>query len=381
MALGPEEEVRSAGADAPLRTSSGPTSEHADAVPLPVPSGAGQVYAGPVPQSAPPPVAELHVHVEGTLEAEMAFELAARNGVRLPFADAAELRSRYAFGDLQSFLDLYYACSAVLRTEDDFADLAAAYLRRASSDGVRHAEIFFDPQAHTDRGVPLEAVVGGLWAVVESSEAQLGVSASLIPCFLRDRGPDAAMGTLGALLAHRDRFVGVGLDSAEVGHPPSLFADVFARARAEGLHCVAHAGEEGPAAYVWEALDVLRVERIDHGVRCMEDPDLVRRLRDEQVPLTVCPLSNVRLGVVERIDDHPLAEMLASGLAVTVNSDDPAYFGGYVGDNFTAAAALGLGPADLHRLAGNSLRAAFVPDDRRAVLLAELGSGPGSTAA
>lgn len=371
MAFPREEHVRSGGSGALSR----PAPEPATARPVPVPSGAVRAYAEPVPHSGTAPVAELHVHVEGTLEAEMAFELAERNGVRLPFADAAELRGRYAFDDLQTFLDLYYACSAVLRTEDDFADLAAAYLRRAASDGVRHAEIFFDPQAHTDRGVPLEAVVGGLWAAVESSEAQLGVSASLIPCFLRDRGPDAAMGTLDGLLAHRDRIVGVGLDSAEVGHPPSLFADVFARARAEGLHCVAHAGEEGPAAYVWEALDVLHVERIDHGVRCMEDPELVRRLRDEQVPLTVCPLSNVRLGVVERIEDHPLAEMLAEGLAVTVNSDDPAYFGGYVGENFAAAAALGMGPHDLHRLAANSLRAAFVADARRAALLAELGSG------
>ncbi len=312
------------------------------------------------------PKAELHVHIEGTLEADMVFRLGARNGVRLPFAGVEDLRARYSFSNLGSFLDLYYSCMAVLRTEDDFFDLADAYLARASKDGVRHAEIFFDPQAHTSRSVPLEAVVNGLTSAVSAARSRYGMSAGLIACFLRDQGPDAAMDTLDQLLHHRDAIIGVGLDSAEVGYPPALFADVFSRARAQGLHCVAHAGEEGPPSYVWEALDVLRVERIDHGVRSLEDRNLVARLADEQVPLTVCPLSNVRLKVVERIEEHPVAAMLEAGLAVTVNSDDPAYFGGYLDDNFAALAqGVGLDSYALRTLARNSLQASFLDDATR----------------
>lgn len=305
--------------------------------------------------------AELHLHIEGTLEPEMVFELAHRNGIKLPFGGVDELRSRYSFRDLRSFLDLYYACTAVLRSAEDFADLADAYLARARSQGVRHAEIFFDPQAHIGRGVPLEAVMDGLGESLGRSEERFGITTGLIACFLRDRGPEEAMATFEALLPHRDRIIGVGLDSAEVGWPPSLFTDVFARARAEGLHRVAHAGEEGPPEYISEALDSLGAERIDHGIRCMEDPSLVSRLRDEQVPLTVCPLSNVRLRAVDRIRSHPIAAMAEAGLLVTVNSDDPAYFGGYIGDNYQALAeGLGLSQVDLDGLAGNSFRAAFL---------------------
>ena len=317
--------------------------------------------------------AELHVHIEGTLEPEMAFELSRRNRARLPFDSVEQLRSHYSFQNLQSFLDLYYACTGVLQTARDFADLADAYLARARSQGVRHAEIFFDPQAHLSRGVPLAAVVEGLSASLRDSEDRFGMTSGLIACFLRDRGPEEAMATLDAVLAHRDRITGVGLDSSEVGWPPALFTDVFARARAEGLHCVAHAGEEGPPEYITGALDHLRVERIDHGIRCLEDPDLVRRLRDEQVPLTVCPLSNVRLRAVERIQDHPLPAMVHAGLLVTVNSDDPAYFGGYIGDNYQALADhLSLRPSDLLDLARNSFRAAFLPPAQRDRYLADL---------
>ena len=317
--------------------------------------------------------AELHVHIEGTLEPELAFDLARRNSLRLPFGDVDELRSHYSFNDLRSFLELYYSCAAVLRSAEDFSDLADAYLDRARSQGVRHAEIFFDPQSHTSRGVPLEAVMEGLGESLRRSEERFGITTGLIACFLRDRGPQAAMEAFEALLPHREGIIGVGLDSAEVGWPPSLFADVFARAGAEGLHRVAHAGEEGPADYIREALDVLGAERIDHGIRCMEDPSVVRRLREEQIPLTVCPLSNVRLRAVDRIEHHPLAAMAGAGLLVTVNSDDPAYFGGYIGDNYRAIAeGLGLSPADLVDLARNSFRGSFLPDAAKDLHLAEL---------
>jgi adenosine deaminase len=313
------------------------------------------------------PKAELHLHIEGTLEPDMAFALARRNGVELPFSDIEDLRGRYSYRDLQSFLDLYYSLTDVLRTAADFHDLAAAYLSRAAADGVRHVEIFFDPQAHMRRGVPLDAVIEGLDAAVQDAG---GISAYLIPCFLRDLGPDAAMETLTRLLPHTGRFVAVGLDSAEAGHPPRLFADVFARARAEGLYGVAHAGEEGPPDYIREALDVLKVRRVDHGVRCLEDPDLVARLADEQVPLTVCPLSNVRLAVVPSLDAHPLPRMLAAGLAVTLNSDDPAYFGGYIGDVYERTAeTFGLDAETLLRLAAGSLRASFLPPGEQDRLL------------
>ncbi len=326
-------------------------------------------------ESSPLPKAELHLHIEGTLEPELALQLAERNRVPLPYADAAALRRQYDFTNLQTFLDLYYATTGVLRSEEDFADLARDYLERARAQGVRHAEIFFDPQVHAERGVLLERVVDGLWSVLGTSERDYGVSTLLIMCFLRDRGPASAMETLRRARSRRDRIVGVGLDSAEVGHPPSGFVEVYDVARREGLRCVAHAGEEGPPSYVWEALDLLGAERIDHGVRSMEDPRLVARLREQQVPLTVCPLSNVRLRVVERIEDHCLPAMIDAGLLVTVNSDDPAYFGGYVDDNYRLLERdLGIGRAQLVKLAENSFRAAFLDAERRERYLAELGA-------
>jgi len=321
------------------------------------------------------PKAELHLHIEGTLEPELAFALAARNGVMLPYADTDDLRKAYQFSDLQSFLNLYYELMAVLRTEDDFADLADAYLARAAAQGVRHAEIFFDPQAHISRGVGIGTVVEGLGRALDRSEAVHGVSTQLIMCFLRDESAESAMETLEAAKPYLGRIVGVGLDSAEVGHPPVKFRAVYEAAAALGLRRVAHAGEEGPPSYITEALDVLGVERIDHGLRCMEDPELVARLVRERVPLTLCPLSNVRLRAVDVLEDHPLPAMLDAGLLCTVNSDDPAYFGGYVGDNFLAVReALGLSPDRLRDLARNSFVASFLDHDeeRRARYLAEV---------
>ncbi|MBT2419952.1 adenosine deaminase [Streptomyces sp. ISL-22] len=323
----------------------------------------------------PLPKAELHLHIEGTLEPELAFELAARNGVELPYADTEELRKAYQFEDLQSFLNLYYELMAVLRTEQDFADLTNAYLARGAAQGVRHAEIFFDPQAHTRRGLELGTVVEGLWRALERSEARHGVSTRLIMCFLRDDSAESAMATLRAAEPYLDRITGVGLDSAEVGHPPVKFREVYEAAAALGLRRVAHAGEEGPPAYITEALDVLGVERVDHGLRCVEDPALVERLVRERVPLTLCPLSNVRLRTVDTLADHPLPAMLDAGLLCTVNSDDPAYFGGYAGDNFDAVRqTLGLTGERLRELARNSFLASFLEDDeeRRARYLAEV---------
>ncbi|MGW5661240.1 adenosine deaminase [Streptomyces sp. NPDC003758] len=323
----------------------------------------------------PLPKAELHLHIEGTLEPELAFELAARNGVKLPYADTGELRAAYAFQDLQSFLNLYYELMAVLRTERDFEDLANAYLARAAAQGVRHAEIFFDPQAHTARGVDLGTVVEGLWRALGHSEQNHGVSTQLIMCFLRDESAESAMETLEAARPYLDRITGVGLDSAEVGHPPVKFREVYEAAAALGLRRVAHAGEEGPPEYITEALDVLGVERVDHGLRCMEDPALVERLVRERIPLTLCPLSNVRLRAVDTLEAHPLPAMLDAGLLCTVNSDDPAYFGGYAGDNFDAVrASLGLGEERLRELARNSFLASFLEHDeeRRARYLAEV---------
>ncbi|QOV38404.1 adenosine deaminase [Streptomyces ferrugineus] len=321
------------------------------------------------------PKAELHLHIEGTLEPELAFELAARNGVTLPYGDTDELREAYRFEDLQSFLNLYYELMAVLRTERDFADLTNAYLARAAAQGVRHAEIFFDPQAHTKRGLELGTVVEGLWRALERSEAEHGVSTRLIMCFLRDDPAESAMETLRAAEPYLDRIVGIGLDSAEVGHPPVKFREVYEAAAALGLRRVAHAGEEGPPAYITEALDVLGVERVDHGLRCVEDADLVERLVRERVPLTLCPLSNVRLRTVDTLAGHPLPAMLDAGLMCTVNSDDPAYFGGYAGDNFDAVReALGLTDERLRELARNSFLASFLEDDEelRARYLAEV---------
>jgi len=313
------------------------------------------------------PVAELHVHIEGTLEPELLVRLAVRNGTSMPVLDVDELRAAYRFDSLQSFLTLYYANLRVLRAEQDFYDLAQAYLARAAAAGVRRAEIFFDPQTHLANGVPLEAVFGGLTAALADGARDHGISADLILCFLRDLGADAAGEVLLACLPFRDRFIGVGLDSAEVGHPPALFRRVYQRAAAEGLRLVAHAGEEGGPEYVREALDLLNVERVDHGVRSMEDPELVARLHDQQTPLTVCPLSNVALRVVDTLGDHPLPAMLDAGLVATVNSDDPAYFGGYLDDNLAAVQReLGFGPDKLALLARNSFDACFAPEaDKR----------------
>ncbi|MEV6399264.1 adenosine deaminase [Streptomyces sp. NPDC051907] len=323
----------------------------------------------------PLPKAELHLHIEGTLEPELAFALAARNGVTLPYADADALRRAYLFEDLQSFLDLYYGLMAVLRTEDDFAALAEAYLERAAGQGVRHAEIFFDPQAHTARGVAIGTVVEGLSRALDHAEERHGVSTRLIMCFLRDEPAESAMATLEAAKPYLHRITAVGLDSAEAGHPPSKFREVYEAAAALGLRKVAHAGEEGPPAYIREALDLLGVERVDHGLRCMEDAELVERLVRERIPLTLCPLSNVRLRAVDTLEDHPLARMMDAGLLCTVNSDDPAYFGGYVGDTFHAVhEALALDDERLRELARNSFEASFLDDDeeRRARLIAEV---------
>ncbi|KUJ70629.1 adenosine deaminase [Streptomyces albus subsp. albus] len=326
-----------------------------------------------MPAGAGIPKAELHLHIEGTLEPELAFALAARNGVTLPYATEDELRAAYSFSDLQSFLDLYYALMAVLRTEDDFAELADAYLARARQQGVRHAEIFFDPQAHTARGVPIGTVIRGLGRALDEAPRRHGITTRLIMCFLRDESVESALETFEAARPYLDRITAVGLDSAEVGHPPSTFREVYRLAREAGLKCVAHAGEEGPPAYVWEALDVLGVDRIDHGVRCLEDEALVARLAAEQVPLTVCPLSNVRLRVVDRLAEHPLPAMLDAGLLVTVNSDDPAYFGGYVEDNFTALRdALQLDEETLRTLARNSFHASFLDEEVRSAYLKEV---------
>jgi adenosine deaminase len=306
-----------------------------------------------------PEFAELHVHLEGTLEPELIFTLAARNGVRLPYRDVEDLRSRYAFSDLQSFLDLYYANLQVLQTEQDFADLTAAYLRRARQGGVRHAEVFLDVQAHTARGIPAEVALAGVTDALGRSE-ELGVTSGLIVTMLRHLPAESAMLAYEQVCASGLPFLGIGLCSSEVGFPATPFADVFARARADGRHTVAHAGEEGDPSYVWEVLDVLRVERVDHGIRSVEDPVLMDRLVSEQVPLTVCPLSNVRLHAVPSLEEHPLARMLRAGALVSVNSDDPAYFGGYLDDNVAAVrAALGLTDEEVRRLAENSVRSSF----------------------
>jgi adenosine deaminase len=310
------------------------------------------------------PVAELHLHIEGTLEPGLLVRLAARNGVALPTTDPEELRARYRFDSLQAFLDLHYANLRVLQQDQDFYDLAWAYLTRAATAGVRRAEIFFDPQTHLGHGVPLAAVFGGLTAALADGQREYEISSDLILCFLRDHGADAAAETLRAALPFRDQFIGVGLDSTELGYPPALFTRVYQQAAAEGLRLVAHAGEEGGPDTVHEALDLLHVERVDHGVRSVEDPGLVAELRDRQTALTVCPLSNVALRVVDTLADHVLPVMLEDGLRACVNSDDPAYFGGYVDDNLAAVRAVfDFDDATLARLARNSFDATFAPDD------------------
>jgi len=318
------------------------------------------------------PKAELHVHIEGTFEPELLFQLAERNGVTLAYPTLEALHEAYNFTGLQSFLNVYYAGMKALVTEADFEDLMVAYLRKAQTQNVRHAEIFFDPQAHTDRGIPFKTVIDGLWNGAQRSE-QFGITTKLILCFLRDLSAQSAMETLELAIPYRDRIIGVGLDSAEAGNPPSKFADVFDRARAEGFLTVAHAGEEGPPAYVWEALDLLKVSRIDHGVRSMEDPLLVERLCRSQIPLTVCPLSNLRLHIVESLADHPLKAMLLKGLRATVNSDDPAYFGGYIAQNFRqVTAALSLSADQVITLAKNSFLASFMDDASKERYIAEI---------
>lgn len=306
------------------------------------------------------PKAELHIHIEGSLEPELIFQLAERNGVKLPYESVEALRAAYAFTDLQSFLDIYYAGASVLLKEEDFFDMAWAYLQKAAAENVVHTEIFFDPQTHTARGVPMGTVIQGLHHACQRAHQEFGISAKLILCFLRHLSEEDAFATLEAALPYRHHFIGVGLDSSELGHPPEKFARVFARCRELGLHVVAHAGEEGPPAYVWSALDVLQVERIDHGVQAIHDPALMQRLAQECVPLTVCPLSNVKLCVFPTLAQHNLKQLLDAGLCVTVNSDDPAYFGGYLNDNFVQLfEALELGPREAYQLAFNSFEASF----------------------
>lgn len=319
------------------------------------------------------PKAELHLHIEGTLEPEMMFELARRNGVRLPYQSVDDLRRAYVFGDLQSFLDIYYAGCAVLMTEQDFYDLTWAYLQRAAAQGVRRAEIFFDPQTHTDRGIPFETVITGIHRALQDGHDRLNISSGLILCFLRHLSEDAALRTLDDALPFTEWLLGVGLDSSEVGNPPSKFRAVYDRAQAVGLLPVAHAGEEGPPDYIWEALDILHARRIDHGVRCAEDPKLVGRLVEEQIPLTVCPLSNIKLRVFADLRQHNIKRLLDKGLLVTINSDDPAYFGGYVADNFAeTAASLALTRDNLIALARNSFMASFLPGADKQRYLDEL---------
>lgn len=321
------------------------------------------------------PKAELHLHIEGTLEPDLMFQLAASNGYQLPFANVDEVKAAYRFTDLQSFLDIYYQGAAVLQKPDDFYRLMTAYLDRAVGDGVRHAEIFFDPQTHTERGIGYPIFMAGLREAMADAEGRHGISSSLILCFLRHLSGEEAVATLNEAEDHLEGVVAVGLDSSEKGRPPHLFEEAYDRARSLGLRAVAHAGEEGPPGYVIEALDVLGAERIDHGVRSLEDPDLVDRLSNQQTPLTVCPLSNVALKVVDDIAEHPLPRMLGAGLRVSINSDDPAYFGGYVGDNFERLAhAFGYGPEVLADLASASITSSFLDEERKNQLLEEVGA-------
>ena len=319
------------------------------------------------------PKAELHLHIEGTLEPELMMKLAQRNKVEIPYASVDEVRNAYEFSDLQSFLDIYYAGAQVLLEEQDFYDLTWAYLERAAIDNVRHVEIFFDPQTHTERGISFDTVINGISGALQDGESKLGITFELIMCFLRHLSAEDAMTTLQEALPHKKQIRAVGLDSSEVGHPPAKFAEVFGQARHEGFLTVAHAGEEGPPEYIWEALDLLKVERIDHGVRSLEDPALVERLAKEQIPLTVCPLSNVKLRVFDTLQEHNLKELLDAGLCATINSDDPAYFGGYIGDNFLQTQqALNLGIDDIRTLAKNSFTASFLSEEEKERHLVEI---------
>ena len=312
------------------------------------------------------PKAELHIHIEGSLEPELMFALAQRNGLAMPYPDVESLRCAYVFDNLQDFLDIYHAGTLVLRTEADFYDMTHAYLARAAADNVVHAEIFFDTQTHTGHGVSTETVMNGMHRACADAQAQFGMSASLILCFLRHLSADAAFECLEQALPLRDKLVGIGLASSELGHPPEKFARVFARARELGVRLVAHAGEAGPPAYIWSALDVLKVERIDHGVQALQDPALMARLVKDRLPLTVCPLSTLKLRVFPTLAQHNLGRMLDAGIVATVNSDDPAYFGGYINQNFTETfAALGLGAQQAYQLAHNSFEASFIGDAQK----------------
>lgn len=313
------------------------------------------------------PKAELHVHIEGTFEPELMFEIAQRNQVDIPYASVDDLKKAYDFHNLQSFLDIYYAGANVLLHEQDFYDLTYAYFEKCKADNVVHTEIFFDPQTHTDRGVAFATVINGIERACQDAKTKLGISSYLIMCFLRHLSEEAAFETLAQAKPYQDKIIGVGLDSSEVGHPPSKFERVFSEAKAQGYLIVAHAGEEGPPEYIWEALDLLKVNRIDHGVRCEEDEQLMARLIAEKMPLTVCPLSNLKLCVVDDMQQHNIKRLLDQGVNVMVNSDDPAYFGGYMNDNFYAITdALDLSSQDIRQLASNSFQASFLPESEKA---------------
>lgn len=321
------------------------------------------------------PKVELHLHIEGSLEPELMFTLADRNKITLPYTSVEEIHRAYQFTDLQSFLDIYYTGARVLQTEQDFYDLTWAYLNKAHTQNIRHTEIFFDPETHIDHGIPFDTVIHGIHQALVDAEKTLDLTSNLILCFLRHKSEDisSAWRTLEAALPYKDWIIAVGLDSSEVGHPPERFVEVFDKARAEGFLTVAHAGEEGPPEYVWQALDLLKVKRIDHGVRSEEDPILIKHLRDEQIPLTVCPLSNTKLHVFDDMQDHNLKRLLDAGLCITINSDDPAYFGGYLNENYFAIQeALDLSQTDIIKLAQNGIGAAFISPERKAALTAEL---------
>ena len=319
------------------------------------------------------PKVELHLHIEGTLEPELMFALAQRNQIDLPFKSVQEVREAYHFTNLQSFLDIYYQGAQVLVQEQDFYDLMWAYLKKASEQNVRHAEVFFDPQTHTARGVPFEVVIGGLTRAKEDAERQLGITSELILCFLRHLSPEAALKTLEEAYPYREKILGVGLDSSEQGRPPSLFTEVFKKAKDQGYKIVAHAGEEGPAEYVWEAIERLGVQRIDHRVRSIEDPKLIDYLVENQIALTVCPLSNIKLCVFDEMGQHNIKQLLDLGVRVTINSDDPAYFGGYMTENFLATqAGLDLTLADLYQISRNAIEASFIGEDKKQLLRDDL---------
>jgi len=319
------------------------------------------------------PKAELHLHIEGTLEPELFFQLAARNNIAIPYHSTEELRAAYQFNNLQSFLDIYYAGTKVLIQEEDFYDLTWAYLKRAKQQNIRHVEMFFDPQSHTNRGIDFQTVVSGISRALKDGRIILNISSHLIMCFLRDLSEESALKTLKQALPFVNNIIGIGLDSAELNNPPSKFKTVYEEARQQGLLTVAHAGEEGPPEFIWQALDLLKVRRIDHGVRCLEDEALVNRLREEQIPLTVCPVSNIKLKVFKRLEDHPLKRMLEKGLCVSINSDDPAYFGGYVNENFIECYhSLNLNQQEIYQLAKNSFNASFISPEEKTKFITEL---------